>query len=322
MKILITGITGLLGSYLAKKFSSLGTVYGLKRNNSDSRLLGDFAQEVNWFEGDVTDYLSVEEAVTGMDLVIHAAGLVSFDPADKADLMKINVEGTAHIVNAMLEKGVKKIIHISSVSALGRSPGIKTMDESHKWSTSNLNSPYAISKYLGELEVWRGAQEGLDVLIFMPSVILGKISDQRSSTRIYDHVLSENKFYPTGSINYLDVRDAAETIYRLFQKNSWGNRFILNKESISYKEFFRKMADAFGKKAPTMKVNAGMFPVILSLLWVGKRLGLVKTLLNPQTAKLSRLKITMDNSKSQKLLNFSYTPLEDTFTWAKTNEKE
>ncbi len=320
MKILITGITGLLGSYIARRFIPHEEIYGLKRKESDLRLLGDLTHQIQWYNGDINDFESLEAALEDKDLVIHAAGLISFDPADNDSLMKINVNGTAMLVNAMLENGVKKIIHISSVSALGRSPGDTVLDENHKWATSKQHTPYAISKYLGELEVWRAAQEGLEVMVLLPSVILGKISDQRSSTEIYDHVLTENRFYPKGNINYLDVRDAAEQVYLLYQKGVWGNRFILNSECISYKEFFQKMALVFGKKAPKVKVNSRMMRLILSFLWIGKRLRLTKTLLNPQTARLAQGKVSMDNSKIKNLLKFHFRTLEETFEWAKSNE--
>ena len=320
MKILITGITGLLGSYLAKRFISLGQIYGLKRKNSNLSLLGEFASKIHWHDGDITDIQSLEEAVKDKDLIIHAAGLVSFDPKDETKLMKINVEGTACLVNALLEMKSKKIIHISSISALGRNPGVTDLDENHKWSDSILNTPYAISKYMGELEIWRGAQEGLQVMAILPTVILGKISDQRSSTRIYDYVLDEKSYYPKGNINYIDVRDASELIFQLYQKDVWGERYILNNQSIPYKYFFEKMASAFGKKAPYKKLNTITLQLALCGSWIGRKIGFSKNILNGQTARLVQLDTNIDNSKVQKLLGYQYIPLEDTFVWATSNE--
>lgn len=320
MKILITGATGLFGSYLVKKFIQAGDIFALKRNSSSENLLGDDASKVNWIEGDILDPVSLEDAMEEIDMVIHVAGLVSFDPKDEDKLMDVNVTGTANLVNAMLAKGVKKLIYISSVSALGRTLDAITYDENSKWTASKYNTPYAISKYRAELEVWRGVQEGLQALVIMPSVILGKISDDRSSTQIYHYVLEENKYYPQGTINYIDIRDAVEITYRLYQKEQWGARFILNKETILYKDFFEKMAKAFGKKPPTKKLKYYQLRMALIVVGIARRLHLTKSPLNKQTAMISQLEIYLNNRKVNAILNFSYTPLEQTLQWARANE--
>jgi dihydroflavonol-4-reductase len=319
MKILVTGITGLLGSYLAKEFASLGELHGLKRKGSCPNLLGDLGDRIIWHEGDINDYASLEDAFEGIDMVIHAAGLISYDPSDRAKLIRINVDGTANVVNVMLQKGIRKLLYISSVAALGRSPEVSYIDENFKWVASPLNTPYGTSKYLGELEVWRAAQEGLDVMVFNPSVLLGRISDQRSSTAIYDYVLGENKYYPLGSINYIDVRDAAKLVLRLCEEGDWNNRYVLNKESLPYRSFFQKMGEAFQKKPPTVPVSSWMMNVAL----VGLRMANVfkkrKMPVNAQTMKLSQQSITFVNKKATEATKFVYTPLEATFAWAAGN---
>jgi dihydroflavonol-4-reductase len=322
MNILITGITGLFGSYLAHSFARSGQLYGLKRRGSSLKLLEDLADQIIWVEADLFDIISLEETVAKMDLVIHAAGVVSFSSHEEESMMKTNVEGTTNLVNAMLASGKGKLIHISSVAALGRAPGDKLVNENNKWTDSDLNTPYALSKYLGELEVWRGIQEGLQAMVVHPSVLLGKISDQRSSTVIYHYVLEEKKFIPAGKINYLDVRDAAEIVYQLYHKQTWGERFILNHQAISYKEFFDAMAVAFGKKPPTIKLTRFLLQLAIWISPIAKLLRMSRVLLNSQTAKLSQIQVTMDNSKVQQLLGFVYTPLEETLQWAKSNEKK
>ena len=319
MKILLTGITGLLGSYLAREFSTLGELHGLKRKESNPKLLGELAESVIWHEGDLNDYQSLEEAFSGMDLVVHAAGLVSYDPKDKDKLITVNVEGTANVVNVMLQKDIKKLIYISSVAALGRVAGVSYVDEHIKWTPSPLNTPYGISKYLGELEAWRGAQEGLDVMIFNPSVLLGKVSDQRSSTAIYDYVLAENRFYPQGSLNYIDVRDAASMVLQLYHYGQWNQRYILNKESISYRLFFEQMAAAFSRKPPTRQVSGWMLEVALLWMRAISVFKVQKSPLNEQTARLSQQSITFGNLKATQAAQFEYNALKDTLEWAKGN---
>lgn len=317
MKIFITGITGLLGSYVAKEFASLGEIHGFKRSSSSTRLLEGIDFPIHWHEGSLLNANSIDDAIEGMDLVIHCAGKVSFSPKDEEELFEVNVRGTANLVNAMLYSGLKNLIHVSSVSALGRNPDISVINEDHKWVDSPLNTKYGISKYFGELEAWRGEQEGLNLIVVNPSILLGKISDDRSSTSIYSHILGNSKYYPKGSVNYLDVRDAAKIIKSLYLKESWGNRYILNKESIKYREFFEKMAKAFGKKIPNQPVSDLLLKTGLFFLGIVRSLGLTKNPLNKQTAMLSQQDIVFQNNKLEKELNFEYTPIEETFLWAK-----
>ncbi|KEO72121.1 NAD-dependent epimerase/dehydratase family protein [Anditalea andensis] len=318
MKILITGITGLFGSYLAREFLSIGEIHGMKRKNSSTELLEDIVTQITWHDGDVGDYQSLESAIEGMDVVIHAAGMVSFLSADEEKLLQVNVEGTANVVNVMLETGVNKLFHISSVAALGRNGDDQVIDENHKWAASPLNTAYSISKYLGELEVWRGAQEGLDVLVVNPSVLLGKLSDKRSSSALYRYVIEGNRFYPKGRLNYIDIRDAASISLQLFKEGKWNERYILNKESIGYKEFFHHTASKAGVKPPQYAVS-DRYLGLASVYFKIKGL-FVRVPFNKEAAKTSQYKITFDNAKTNLQLQPSYRTLDETLSWALGNE--
>lgn len=321
MKIFITGITGLLGSYLAAEFLTKGELHGLKRKDSSLRLLGDIASKIIWHEGEINDAGFLEEVFLEMDLIIHSAALVSYDRRDEDRLMKINVEGTTNVVNAMLTNGNKNLIHISSVAALGKTPGQATIDENHKWIESEYNTPYAISKYHAELEVWRGVQEGIRALVVNPALILGKLTDKRSSTQVYDYVLNENKYYPAGTANYIDARDAAKVVLKLYEKDIWNERFILSAAGLPYKDFFEEMASIFGKKAPNKKVNKKLLRIGLFIVSIGRFLRITQNPLNRQTAMVSQMKVTMDNSKVRKLISHNFYTLKATLIWANTNEK-
>lgn len=317
MKILITGITGLLGSYIAREFVGKAEIFGFKRQGASLRLLDGIETEIHWHEGNISDVEEIEEAVTGKDLVIHAAGLVSFDSRDEDLLYKVNNVGSANLVNAMLNAGTKKLVYISSVAAIGRSPELSKIDENHKWAESPYNTVYATSKYFGELEAWRGEQEGLELIVVNPSILLGKVSDDRSSTDIYHYVLDENSYFPKGDLNYLDVRDAAKMIRLLVENESWGNRFILNKSSISYQDFFKEMAHVFGKKAPSKEATPFLIRLAVFFNGIMRRFRLSKNPLNHQTAMIAQQKMFYDNKKILELLDFEFTSLEDTFKWAK-----
>lgn len=315
MNILITGITGLFGNHLAREFSHLGKIHGLKREDSVIGSVSDVA--VQWHTGELSNMESLLEALEGIDLVVHAAGMVSFAAKDKGKLYETNTIGTANIVNAMLAVGVKKLVHVSSVAAIGRNQELKKIDEEFKWTESSLNTDYAVSKYWAELEAWRGEQEGLQLIVVNPSVLLGKASYGKSSTAIYSYVLEENKFYPKGDLNIIDVRDAAKITRLLVEKQVWGNRYILNRQSISYRSFFSEIAAVFGKKAPYYAVPTWLISVVAVSFSILRTIGLSKSPLNKQTAMISQQKIHFDNSKIHSLLDYTYFPLRDTLEWAR-----
>ncbi|WPR75062.1 NAD-dependent epimerase/dehydratase family protein [Algoriphagus sp. NG3] len=317
MNILITGITGLFGSYLAKQFAAKGEIHGIRRASSSIRLLEGIDFPVHWHEGDLSDIESLEAALEGIDLVVNAAGKVSFDAKDGESLHLVNVAGTANLVNAMLNIGVNKLVHISSVSAIGRSPELQVINEDFKWVESPLNTDYGISKYLAELEAWRGEQEGLDLIVVNPSILLGKISDDRSSTDIYHYVLEEHSYYPKGDLNYIDVRDAARQVRELVDLEVWGERFILNRAKISYKEFFEKLAAAYGKRPPLKPVNAAMVNLAVFFNGVLRKIGLSKSPLNRKTALIAQQRVLFDNTKVNSLLGNHYYELEETLSWSK-----
>lgn len=317
MNILITGITGYFGSHLAKEFSQLGKIHGLKRGTSQLDLLKDSDFFVHWHEGDISDIDSLLDALENIDLVIHAAGMVSFSSKDEDLLYKINSEGTANLVNAMLAKGVKKLVHVSSIAAIGRTSEVMEYDENFKWVDSPLNSGYALSKYWGELEVWRAEQEGLETLVVNPSVLLGKASYEKSSGSIYQYVLKGNLFFPKGNINYIDIRDAAAITRLLVDKNAWGERFILNKEGKSYQQFFAQLAKVFEVNAPRIQISNSILRVVLPFVSLLRLFGLTKSPLNRQLAINAQRKIFYSNAKVNSLLDFQYRSLQDTLEWAK-----
>lgn len=319
MNILITGITGLFGSQLAREFSRLGTIHGLKKEQSSLDLLQDVGFPIQWHQGELSDMDSLLEALKGIDLVIHAAGLVSFSSGDRDRLFEINASGTANLVNAMLSIGVGKLIHVSSVAAIGRTPELHVVNEEFKWVESPLNTSYAVSKYWAELEAWRGEQEGIELIVVNPSVLLGKSDYHRSSSTIYSYILKENKFFPKGDLNYIDVRDAAKITRILVEKEAWGERFILNKESMSFRDFFVEMAAVFGKKAPGIPLSDWQVALLSGIVSFLRIFGINNIPLNKKSAMLSQQKIRFDNTKIQRLLNYQYYSLRETIKWAKNS---
>ena len=158
--ILVTGASGIVGHFLVKDLVSAGhKIRAIKRADSNIDSLAPWSNSIEWVEADLLDLSALEKAFVGVERIVHCAAVVSFHREDKAEMMNINVTGTANMVNLAIENKVKKFLHVSSVAALGRKPSINIIDETIKWEESENNSNYAKSKYLGELEVWRAQEE-------------------------------------------------------------------------------------------------------------------------------------------------------------------
>jgi dihydroflavonol-4-reductase len=148
--IFLTGGTGFLGSYLLTELVNQGyPVRALRRENrSDPLYLSrEVSEKTEWVSGDILDVVCLDDYLKGCKSIIHAAALVSFSPADRKNLWKVNTEGTANLVNAAVDNGITDFIHISSVGALGRTFDGERITEEKKWDSAARQSQYAISKY-------------------------------------------------------------------------------------------------------------------------------------------------------------------------------
>lgn len=262
--ILVTGATGFLGSELIKQLTDAGkSVRALKRSGSVIPPLLKDIMEIDWHEADVLDYFMLSPAFKDVKQVYHCAALVSFDSSDKKSLLKTNREGTAHIVNLSIENGIEKLLHVSSVAALGSEKEGKPVTEDTPWEFNGRQHAYSISKYESEMEVWRGIAEGLDAVIVNPSVIIGAAAGSKGSGQLINMVKRESRFYTAGSCGLVDVEDAARAMIMLMDSNITAERFIINAENRSFRSLFSDIALAFGKPAPSFEVK----PWMLNLVW-------------------------------------------------------
>ncbi len=261
----------------------------------------------------ILDTSALEDTMQGITQLYHCAAMVSFNKKNKGQLFKINIEGTANVVNAALDAGVKKMVHVSSVSALGRIRENETVTEKMIWTEESSNSVYGKSKYLGEMEVWRGIGEGLEAIIVNPSLILGSGDWTKGSSEIFRSVYNEFPWYTEGITGVVDVKDVARAMILLMNSEINKERFILNAENLSYKEIFTAIANYFEKKPPHKKVT----PFIASLVWrweaLKARFTGKKALITKETAHTALAKVYFDNSKILKALpGFQFTPINET----------
>lgn len=322
--ILVTGATGLVGSRLAFDLVREGhAVRALKRFGRD---LSDvqkvfsfydsanglrFFEAIEWVAGDVLDTESLKEAFEGIDIVYHAAGLVSYRKKDFDALMAVNQEGTANMVNAALASEVKKFCHISSVAALGKSKSNALIDEQCEWKANECVSNYSLSKFSAEQEVWRGIAEGLDAVIVNPSIILGPAAANQSSGMLMAMVRKGLPYYPSGASGYVDVRDVSGMSIALMQSDIKNEKFLLNSENLTYLELLTKGAVVSQKPKPRFKVSKHL----LELAWIFSVIGAAVFKLNPkitrETARSASQKSTYDSGKVQAQLNRKFITVGD-----------
>jgi nucleoside-diphosphate-sugar epimerase len=322
--ILVTGGTGLAGSHLLLELTSKGKkVRALRRKSSKTDFVhhvfnayADNPDEqlklIEWVEGDVLDIFSLDDAMTDVVQVYHNAALVSFVPSDREEMYRINVEGTANVVNACLKQGVKKICHLSSIAALGRAKQDGITDESTDWVTSKQNSHYAISKYNGEREVWRGTAEGLDAVIILPSIIIGLADINNGSMQLFKTIRQGIPFYTPGSNGYIDVRDLARAQLLLMDSNVVNEKFVLSAEDLGYKEVLGWIAEGLHKRKPGIKVNNAM-ALVARYFFIAKSLFTGKPpIITKETARTAMRRYNYSSKKFTDVSGMSFTPIKET----------
>ncbi len=309
--ILVTGGAGLLGKELITQLLKAGKQVRATYNKTK---LADFDKDnLQQFQCDILDVVGLEEAMMDVDQVYHCAAMVSFNPRLKQQMFKINIEGTANVVNAALDAGIKKMLYVSSVAALGRIRENGLINETMNWTEETSNSAYGQSKYLAEMQVWRGIGEGLNAVMVNPVIILGAGDWNSGSSQIFKTAYEEFSWYSNGSTGFVDVRDVVKAMIELMNSNISAERFILSAENRTYADVFNLIAKAFGKKPPHKKVT----PLLAKIVW---RLEAVKSfftgkdpLLTKETSATAMTNANFDNSKLKKFLpGFEYRKIEDT----------
>ncbi|WP_264553244.1 NAD-dependent epimerase/dehydratase family protein [Flavobacterium sp. N2038] len=310
--VLVTGGTGLVGSHLLLHLIENGeNVRAIYRNQSNIEKTksvfelykkGDLFEKIDWLEADILDVPSLETAFIGIDFVYHCAALISFDPKDEDALRKTNIEGTANMVNFSIAKNVKKFCFVSSIAALGDlAPHETYITEETDWNPEKPHSDYAISKYGAEMEVWRAVQEGLDIIIINPGVILGPFFKtknlQQGSAELYTKVANGLSFYTLGSTGFISVNDVVKTAFKLMKSEIKNERFTLISENIIFQDILNTIADTLKVKRPHIHAK----PMFMNLLWmidgIYSTFFFQKRSLTKATAKASYSKSLYSNEK-------------------------
>ena len=325
--IFVTGGTGLVGAHLLFELTSAGKkVKALKRRKSDlQQVLKTFSyysknsqnlfNQIEWVDGDILEYFSLEKLLTGISEIYHCAAIVSFQKKDRSKMISNNVEGTANLVNAAIENGVSKICHVSSIAALGRLENGELITEETNWIPVKKISGYSESKFFSEAEIWRGIEEGLDAVIVNPSIILGPANWENGSAKMFKTIWDGMKFYTRGITGFVDVKDVARAMIELMEESNFeickNQRYILNSENLSYQNVFNQIANELEKTKPT--IFASNF--ILSIAWrIAVFVSWVRgkqSMITCDSVANSNKTNNFDGSKITREHDFKYLPISD-----------
>ncbi len=321
--ILVTGGTGLVGSRLLYDLTSRGKqVRVLKRSTSNldavrrvfsyySNSPGELLYRIEWVDGDILDIDSLMEAMHNISQVYHTAAMVSFDPDDREKIVRNNVNGTRNIINACLARSVNKLCHVSSTAALGPSDPNGFINEKSIWTPERSNSTYSISKYKSELEVWRGIEEGLQIIIVNPSIILGPGFWDRGSSLMFSSVYRGLKFYTNGVTGFVSVEDVSMAMMALMKSHYSGERFVLSSENLSYRDVFNMIAESLGKKPPAIEATTLLGNLACRLdalkgIFGGKRI------ITKEAVLAGHRKVYFSNEKFCNTFHAEFQPIHDT----------
>jgi dihydroflavonol-4-reductase len=315
--IAVTGANGLLGKYIIDRLlqDQQHVVAITRQSGNKKQFNSDLVVER---KADITDPVSLLEALEGVSCVIHTAAYVSLNPNASKKMIAVNVDGTRNIVDSCLQLNIPKLIHISSVAALGKQKGVSTISEESKWISGDFNTDYAESKYMAELEIYRGLEEGLSISIVNPSVILAPGDWNRSSAKLFKFVWDEKPFYTEGQFNFVDARDVSELVFQLCQHNHNGEKYIASSGSISFIDFFKKVAQRFNKKAPWLNINPFLIQVFAFIESIRCRITGGEPMVDGKALKNNRDFFQYSNEKARNDLKVTFRPLDETLDWCCT----
>lgn len=324
--ILVTGGTGLVGSHLLLDLLKAGNkVRAIYRKSSNLLVVKKvfsyylsseetdlYFNRIDWQEADLNDIFNLTKAFEGITYVYHSAAMISFDPSDEKELRKINIEGTANIVNLCIAGGIKKLCFISSISTMDLTPGEKEISENFTWHQEQSHSDYAISKHGAEIEVWRGSQEEVPVVILNPGIIIGPGFWDSGSGQIFKRIDAGLNYHFPKTTGFVGVQDVVNAAICTMESSTKNEQFILVAENLEFKTVLEMIAESIDKPAPKRALK----PWMVFIGWIyqsimGNLFGKKRQITKKDTKALFRHTF-YSNQKFISRFNFKFTPVQET----------
>lgn len=319
MKVLVTGGTGFLGANLVHHLVARGDpVRVLKRRRTPPDILKGLP--VEFVEGDVTDPESLRRASQGVEGVYHVAGLVSYWRPRRAWQHRVNVEGTRNVVEAALASGVRRLVHTSSIAAIGFRADAQPADEDTEWNWGPQDIHYAWTKHLGEQEALQAAARGLEVVVVNPGLIFGPRDTGWNAGRMFKLVeKSRTVFSPAGSTTTCDADDVCAGHLAAMERGQPGRRYILGGENVAYAELFRLVGEVMGKAVRVKMIPYWAAQTVATVNYWKSLLTRREPALTPELLRLGRFARHYSSARAIRELGYPQTPLratlEKTYRW-------
>ena len=319
--ILVTGGTGLVGSHLlyhlTLKNDKIRAVYRTEKSLEKVKKVFSYYNatsfdSIEWFKADITNVPEMIPAFKDVKHVYHCAALISFNPKDYIEMRKVNIHGTAIMVNLSIDANVKKLCFVSSITAVGDSIKENLITEECEWNKETDNSGYSITKFGAEMEVWRASQEGVEVVIVNPGVILGSGFWNSGSGKLFTQVYSGFKYFTEGVTGFVSVQDVVKPMILLMDSEVKNERFILVSENKTYKEIFFTIAESFGKQRPSKKIKPWQTAIFWRFSWLISKITGKEPLLSKYSAKSAHTVSKYSSEKVQKELNYTFENIDKT----------
>lgn len=312
--ILITGAGGHIGNVLVKHL--------YRKGHRDLRLFVQPKEDISYIEkyakeivrGDIRDSFAVSSAVRGCDNVFHLAGMVEISGVKKKKVYEVNVDGTVNIVNACLEKGVDRLLYVSSVHAL-KEPKKGSIVEVLDPDINNLNGAYAKSKAMATVEVMNALQKGLDAVIVFPSGVIGPFDFRKSytGTAIKGYISAKKtQYYFDGKYDFVDVRDVVDGIFRAWRFGEKGQGYIISGSVSSLEEIIEAVEQTTGNKIKRRRVPAYVVKLAALFAPIYYKLARKKPVLSKYGVNVLMSNSQISSSKAQEKLGYRPRPLKNT----------
>jgi len=321
--ILVTGGTGLVGSHLLyqlalqnediiaihRKSSNLSTVKKVFSYYSDN--FENLYSSIQWVETDINDISMLSKSFKDVTYVYHCAALISFDASDYKKMRKVNIEGTANIVNLCISYKVKKLCFVSSIAAIGKPISSGEITENNEWNVDDNNYGYAITKYGAEMEIWRASQEGVDMVIVNPGIILGSGYWQDGSGKLFNKIYNGFKFYTKGITGFVGVTDVVTVMMKLMESSIKNERYILVAKNESFQNVFFDIAKGFNKKAPTIYATKFLSEIAWRVNWISHKITGKRPLITKHSAEAAHNRYYYSNNKIKEAIGFEFESIKD-----------
>ena len=320
MRVAITGASGLVGGNLAAELVGQGhEVHAIRRAGGNVAQLADLP--ITWHDGDLADTAAMTRAFEGAAGVFHCAAAVSVERDVTPAMTAANVTGTANVIEACVAAGVARLVHCSSVVAIGLSTDGTPCDETARWNFDELGlvDAYAITKRQAE-DLVEQARDRLDCVVVNPTYMFGPRDARPSSGKLIIQVAKRRVPGSTpGYNNFVDVRDVARGMILAWQKGKRGERYILGGHDMTYAECFRRIAAVAGVKPPRFEIPHPLAKLIGRAGDLVEKLGKDPLVNSTQIRYAFTDKFRFTSAKAQQELGYTIGPLEvaiaDAIAW-------